>query len=103
MDYLGPPIFDDSNIDMWKFKISSYLKALGLHVYLANNDKYIEANSQALIALRQSLSKGYISLISHCDSAFTVWNPLTSFKEQVSNYVEREPIVDETEQACFMV
>ena len=44
--------------------MSSYLKALGLHVYLAttkncyiNNDKYIKANAQVLIALRQSLSK----------------------------------------------
>jgi len=57
--------------------MSSYLKALGLQVYLAttkklyfSNDKYIEANAQALIALRQSLSKEYLSIISHCDFAF---------------------------------
>ena len=65
--------------------MSSYLKVLELHVYLAiikksyfDNNKYIEANAQALIALRQSLSKDHLSMISHCDSAFTVWNTLTS-------------------------
>ena len=50
MDYLAPLMYDISNIDMWKFKMSAYLKALGLHVYLAttkssyiSNGKYIEA------------------------------------------------------------
>ena len=45
-------MFDVSNIDMWKFKMSSYLKDLGLHAYLAttnktyfSNDKYIDANA----------------------------------------------------------
>jgi len=59
MDYLTPPMFDVFNIDMWKFKISSYLKALQLHIYLAttkrsyiDNDKYLEANAQAMIALK---------------------------------------------------
>ena len=57
MDFLTPPMYDVSNIGMWKFKMSAYLKAL--HVYLAttkksylDNDKYIEANTQALEALR---------------------------------------------------
>ena len=64
MDYLAPPMFDVSNIDMWKFRISAYLKTLGMHVYLATtkksylgNDKHIEANTQALGALRHALSK----------------------------------------------
>ena len=53
MDHLAPPVFDVSNVDMWKFKMSTYLKYLGLHVYLATtkksylgNDKHIEANAQ---------------------------------------------------------
>ena len=65
--------------------MSAYLKALGLHVYLAttkksylDNNKHIEANAQALEALRSTLSKEYLCLVSHCDSAFTVWNTLTS-------------------------
>jgi len=52
MDYLIPPIFDASNIDMSKLKMSSYLKALELHIYLAttkksyvDNEKYLEANA----------------------------------------------------------
>ena len=90
--------------------MSSYLKILGLHVYLAttkssyiNNDKHIEANKQALIALRQSLSKEYLSIVSHCDSAFAVWNTLTSPKEQKTNILEKESIVDESDEACYMI
>ena len=51
MDFLAPPLYDVSNIDIWKFKISAYLKALGLNVYLATtkksyfgNYKYLGAN-----------------------------------------------------------
>ena len=64
MDHLAPPMFDVSNIDIWKFRMSAYLKTLGLYVYLAttkktyfDNDKYIEANAQALDALNHTLSK----------------------------------------------
>ena len=70
MDFLSPPIYDVSNIDMWKFKMGAYLKALGLHVYLATtkksyfgNDKYLEANTQVMEALRHTLKKEHISLI----------------------------------------
>ena len=59
--------------------MSTYLKALGLHVYLVTikkiyfgNVKYIKANAQALDALKHSLSKDYLSIVSHCDSAFAV-------------------------------
>ena len=59
--------------------MSAYLKALGLHVYLATTkknyfgkDKYIEANAQALIALRQSLSKDCLSMIFYCNFAFAM-------------------------------
>ena len=62
-----------------------YLKTLGLHVYLAitkksfpNNSKHIEANAQALEALISTLNKEYLCMVSHCDSAFAVWNTLTS-------------------------
>jgi len=36
------------------------------------NDKYIEANAQVLEVLRHTLSKNYLSIISHCDSTFAV-------------------------------
>ena len=56
-----------------------YLKTLGLHVYLAitkkflpNNSKHIEANAQTLEALRSTLNKDYLSIVSYCDSTFTV-------------------------------
>ena len=103
MDYLAPPMFDVSSIDMWKLRMSAYLKTLGLHVYLAatkksylDNSKHIEANTQALMALRNTLSKDYLSMISHCDSAFAVWNTLTSPELQRQsmwrkNLVEKSP------------
>ena len=79
MVYLALPMFDVSNIDMWKLRMSAYLKTLGLHVYLAttkksylSNSKHIEANAQALEALRSTLNKDYLSMVSHCDSAFAV-------------------------------
>jgi len=49
---MTPPMFDVSNIDVWKLKMSMYLKTLGMHIYLATtkksflgNDKDIEANA----------------------------------------------------------
>jgi len=79
MDYLAPPMFDVSNIDIWKLRMSAYLKALGLHIYLATtkksylaNNKHIEANAHALDALKQTLNKDYLIMVSHYDSTFTV-------------------------------
>ena len=79
MDFMTPPMFDISNIVVWKARMSMYLKTLGLHVFLAatkksylDNSKHIEANAQALMALRSTLNKGYLMLVSNCDSAFAV-------------------------------
>ena len=97
MDYLAPPMFDVSNINVWKLKMSMHLKTLGMHVYLAtakkpylDNDKHIEANAQALEALRSTLNKDYLMLASNCDSAFAVWNTLTSSKLQLPIQLEKE-------------
>ena len=80
--------------------MSAYLKALGLHVYLAttkssyiNNGKHVEANAQSLIVLSQSLSKDHLSMVSHCDSVFAVWNILTS-PEQQKQTMWRENLVE---------
>ena len=90
--------------------MSMYLKTLGLHVYLTTTkksylgkDKYIETNTQTLEALRHTLNKDYLSLISHCDFAFAVWNTLTSLKEQVQHILQREPRRNESDQTCYMV
>ena len=42
-------------------------------------------------------------MVSHCDSAFAVWNTLTSPEPQTTNYVEKEPVVDESNETCYMV
>ena len=59
MDYLAPPMFNVSNIEVWKIRMSVYLKTLGMHVYLAttkqfylDNNKHIEVNAQALDVLK---------------------------------------------------
>ena len=69
MDYFAPPMFDISDINMWKLRMSMYLKTLGFHVFLAStkksyldNSKHIEAKAQVLMALRNTLSKDYLSM-----------------------------------------
>ena len=110
MEFMTPLMYDVNNIDIWKVKMSMYLKTLGMHVYLATtkksylgNDKHIEANAQALEALRRTLRKDYLSIVSHCDSTFAVWNTLTSFELQMTNNVEKESSGDESDEACYMV
>ena len=78
-------MFDISKFDIWKVMMSWHLKAIGFKVYLTitkeshlSNSKHIEANALALEALRKSLNKEYLNMVSHCDSAFAVWNTLTS-------------------------
>ena len=51
--------------------MSAYLKALGLLIFLATtnesyvgNNKHIEANAQALVALKHTLNKDQFSMIS---------------------------------------
>ena len=85
---MSPPTFDILHIQIWKVKMSLYLKALGFSVYLAttNNDyclhgKNIEANTKALNALKSTLDDAYLSRVSNLDSAFVVWNTLISLGE----------------------
>jgi len=68
-----------------------------------DNSKHLEANTQVMEALRRTLGKEHFSLISHCDSAFAVWNTLTSPKEQTTYVLEKVSSRDESDQACFMV
>ena len=86
---MTPPMFDILNIQTWKVKMSMYLKALGIHVYLATiknsyfvNGKYLEANVKAIHALKTTLTDEYLSRISNFDSAFVVWNTLIILGEQ---------------------
>ena len=77
----SPPMFDISRLDICKVMMSYHLKALGYKVHLAitkesylSDSKHIEANAQALEALRSTLNKEYLSIVSNCDSALAVWN-----------------------------
>ena len=85
-----------------------YLKILGLHVFLTatkksylGNSKHIEANTQAIEALRSTLSKEYLMMVSNCDSAFAVWNTLTSSKLQLPIQTEDESSGDPSNNATW--
>ena len=59
--------------------MSMYLKALGIHVYLAtikgsyfSNGKCLEANAKAIHTLKSTLNDDYLSMVANTDSAFVV-------------------------------
>ena len=96
-------MFDISKIDIWKVRMSWHLKGIGWKVYLAITkesylSKHLEANTQALEALRKSLSKEYLNMVSHCDSAFAVWNILTSPELQTQTNEEEKSSGEESDQ-----
>ena len=71
-----------------------YLKALGIHVYLATikdyyfiNSKYLEANTKAIHAIKSTINDEYLSRVSNFDSAFIIWNTLVSLGEQKQYYM----------------
>ena len=80
-----------------------YLKTLGIHVHLATTKKSYLGNSKHIEALKCTLSKEYLCMVSHCDSAFAMWNTLTSLKLQTPNYVEEESSGGESKQHWYMV
>jgi len=63
-----------------EIRMYSYLKSLGLHVYLSttkqpyiDNGKYFRVNAQSMVALKQTLSYVYLfKVVANCDSTFTV-------------------------------
>ena len=70
MDFMTPPMFDPSNILVWKTKMSIYLQTLGYKVHLAitkesylSDSKHIGANALALEAIRSTLNKEYLMLL----------------------------------------
>ena len=82
---MTPSSFDPSNIIVWKTKMSIYLQTLGYKVHLAitkesylSDSKHIGANALALEAIRSTLPKDYLMRVSNFDSAFAVWNILTT-------------------------
>ena len=111
MDFMSPPTFDILNIQTWKVKMSLYLKALGIHVYLAitkdsyvNNSKNNEANAKALHALRSTLNDAYLSRVANLDLAFVVWNTLISLGENEQYYAGSDSDVgSDASNLCYMV
>ena len=111
MDFMTPPMFDPFNILVWKTRMSIYLKTLGLHVYLAitkksysNDSNHIGANAQALEAIRSTLPKD-LMLVSNLDSAFVVWNKLTTTttSELQLQIQQEEESSGESESQCQLV
>jgi len=108
---MSPPTFDILNIQIWKVKMSLFLKALGFSVYLAttNNDyclhgKNIEANTKALNALKSTLNDDYLCRVANVESAFVAWNIITSLGEKDSYYAGSDSDVgSDTSNKCYMV
>ena len=65
--------------------------------------KHKKANAQALKVLRKSLSKEYLNIVSHCDSASPVQNILTSPELQIQINEEEKSSGEESDQHYFMV
>ena len=111
MDFMSPPTFDILNIQIWKVKMSLYLKALGIHVYLAtikdsyiNDSKYLEANAKTLHALKSTLNDDYLFRVANIDSAFVVCNVITSLGEKDLYYAGSDSDVgSDTSNVCYMV
>jgi len=111
MDFMSPPTFDILNIQVWKVKMSLYLKALGIHVYLATtndayclNGKNIEANAKAIHALKSTLNDDYLSRVANIDSAFLAWNIITSLGKNDLYYAGSDSDVgSDTSNMCYMV
>ena len=98
---MTPPMFDILNIQTWKVKMSLYLKALGIHIYLAtindlyvNNSKYIEDNSKVIYTLKSTLNDDYSCRVANFYSAFVVWNTILSLGEQEQYYVGSDSDVE---------
>jgi len=87
-----------------------YLKALGIHVYLATikdfdfiNGKHLEANVKAIHALKLTLNDEYLYRAFNIDSVFVVWNTLITLSEQTPH--DKESHSDEgstTFNMCYM-
>ena len=66
MDFMSPPLLDILDLQNSKVKMSMYLKALGIHVYIATiknsyclNGKHLEANAKAIHTLNSILNDKY--------------------------------------------
>ena len=77
MDFMTPTMFDILNLQTWKVKMSIYLKALEIHVYLATvkdfyclNGNHYWANTKAIHALKSTLNNDYLCKVDNFDSAF---------------------------------
>ena len=87
--------------------MSLYLKALGIHVYLATTNnaycldgKNFEANAKALHALNSTLDDVYLSRVSNFDLAFVVWNTLLSLGEKDQYYAGAIRTLEATPPTC---
>ena len=111
MNFIAPLMFDILNFQTQKVKMSMYLKALGIHVYLATiknsyfvNGKYLETNVKVIYALKSTLNDEYVSRVSNFDSTFVIQNTIITLREQMQN--DKESDSDKgsnTSNMCYMV
>ena len=88
-----------------------YLKALGIYVYFATikdsyfiNDKYLQANTKSIHAIKSTLNDDCLSRVSNIESDFIVWNTLCSIGEQTPNEKESDSENEsDASNMCYMV
>ena len=83
-----------------------------MHVHLAatkksylGNSKHTKANAQDLMALRNTLRKEYLFMVTQYDSTFVVWNKLTitTTSELQLQIQQEEESSGESDSQCHMV
>ena len=88
-----------------------YLQTLGYKVHIAitkvsflSDSKHIGANAQALEAIRSTLSREHLLLVSNLDSAFAVWNILTTTTtSKLQMQIQPEESSGESDSQCYMI
>ena len=108
---MTPPLFDILDFQNWEVKMSMYLKAFGIHIFLATtkdlyylNGKHFKANTKTIHALKSTLNDDYLSRVSNFVSAFLIWNTLVSFGEQMPHHKKSDSDDGSiTFNMCYMV
>ena len=57
MDFMTPPMYEVTNIDIWKVKMSMCLKTLGMHIYLATIKKTYFGNGKYITSTLRLMHK----------------------------------------------
>jgi len=87
MDFMTPPSFDPSNIDVWKYRMSMYLKTLGLLCsctglrFLSTGSQVHGAAIKLGLDLDVSVSNSLLTMYGECGSISECWKAFHSMPD----------------------